>query len=426
MHKKLFTVILLLLSVVLVASGCFPNIPKPYVDIDNSKFNDDTKILIVTFAKNKNLFIHNHTLSSYIKNEGPVDNTNKYPGSSLLYGMAQSDDYKSVLAATSIITGALVVEDLLTKKKSLGGDSVSLKNELKKRPLNIKRTLEESIVKRLSKRFNVFTLEDLEDETNRPTTEKNMTFKEYRSLANKFDADFILQVNYTYGLATYKGTSASAVVEGKIFVYDSREDRFVIWIPLYSDSYLRNPHNIEELTRDGARIFREDIVSAADKLSLLVANLFEIDTAETESAKLGFHGSISNPASICIRPDTFNQDCTEITGPNRVIHIGNHEATIAGSNDGKEIFITNLYALNDSTDSSKKEGLSTSNNHVSLMGYRTIKYELLSKEIRILREFKVFDNQRLSGFLLELNGDGYSVLKKYTANKTSAGNTKEK
>ena len=116
----------------------------------------------------------------------------------------------------------------------------------------------------------------------------------------------------------------------------------------------------------------------------------------------------------CKKPYQLDQDCSLWNGATRKIEIEGIPARIAGSEDGKQILVMDgnpyLNAFKQSVSFTDKDYHSEGFNS----GYDAIKHALTLKKIIILKVVPLVTFDRVDGYILELDKDGYSLLKEYS------------
>jgi len=98
---------------------------------------------------------------------------------------------------------------------------------------------------------------------------------------------------------------------------------------------------------------------------------------------------------------SLDQDCSQMSGSTRNIEINGTKLRIAGSNDGKIIFLMSMSSF--STDESALD-----------LGSKAIKAYLLEKGIKIISTKVMYGAGKVYGIHYMLDGDGYSQLKALT------------
>jgi hypothetical protein len=89
--------------------------------------------------------------------------------------------------------------------------------------------------------------------------------------------DAVLEIDYTYGLTAYNGVSSSSAVEADVKVIRLKDDKVLLRKRLSSDDELRRGHSVDDFSREGARIYREELKEAIKGLSHLVLKEFGVE-----------------------------------------------------------------------------------------------------------------------------------------------------
>jgi hypothetical protein len=105
--------------------------------------------------------------------------------------------------------------------------------------------------------------------------------------------------------------------------------------------------------------------------------------------------TISGISLTCKKPFAFERDCSNWSGPKRRIEVRGFEAKIAGSADGRTVVVMNA---------------SVWRQRIFSATYKAVETELRSHGVGIRRVTAISMLGRVHGYILELDGDGYSIL----------------
>jgi hypothetical protein len=125
------------------------------------------------------------------------------------------------------------------------------------------------------------------------------------------------------------------------------------------------------------------------------SGIFE-DTVKTTRPAVAGAATISALSLSCKKPFVLEQDCSSWSGPKRRIEARGIAIKIAGSADGRTIALMSASAWKP---------------QFPLEGYATVEAELRSHDIQIRNITTIETLGTTQGYILELDGDGYSILK---------------
>ncbi len=114
------------------------------------------------------------------------------------------------------------------------------------------------------------------------------------------------------------------------------------------------------------------------------------------------HPAVAGAATIsvaslsCKKPFVLERDCSSWSGPTRRIETRGVAIKVAGSADGRTIALMSPSAWKP---------------RFPLEGYAAVEAELRSHDIRIRNITTIGTFGTIQGYILELDGDGYSILK---------------
>jgi hypothetical protein len=114
----------------------------------------------------------------------------------------------------------------------------------------------------------------------------------------------------------------------------------------------------------------------------------------------------------CDKPYELTQDCSKWMGANRKISVEGRDIRIAGSKDGQVILVMGGHlAKNSLKQSLLRRDYSGIEANASFEAVKTV---LLQHDIKISRVRAVMILGRINGYVFDVEGDGYGVLKAYT------------
>jgi len=112
--------------------------------------------------------------------------------------------------------------------------------------------------------------------------------------------------------------------------------------------------------------------------------------------------TFSGIAATCNNPFALSQDCSNWSGAKRKIKINGVEAKIAGSEDGKVVMVMGPSLFSGSLSINADKALDETANVLKENG------------IAIKKVTGITLGKNIAGYFIELDGDGYKVLKKYS------------
>lgn len=347
------------------------------------------KLVIITTLQDEKLRIFDHTEVWKENQEGL-----RYAG---VFGGA---------ALTGIVGIAAALEANSKIRESLGGNPDLLRELLREYP--IKEILEEKLIDKVSEMYEIVDANHLLDELRESQKGQKYKIEDYLDVCRKCEADTMLKIDFYYGLAAYSGEKPSAAIVGNILVYDVKTKELLMKKAILSDQYFREGRTVPEFSDNGAELFKEDIIEAVDSISLLLASDLGLDVVVPQSEqvqKKGFDNypnTLSGGTLTCNKPYKFEQDCSFWSGAKRFIKIKERKIKVAGSDDGKIILV---------------EDKLFTNNESMFACFELVREELQSKGISVVKVIKVMTMNRVWGCILELDGDGYSILKNYSVDR---------
>jgi len=136
--------------------------------------------------------------------------------------------------------------------------------------------------------------------------------------------------------------------------------------------------------------------------ALISPTVFGFSQPDTETDK---YERIHTLKVSCNKPYKLKNDCSLWSGAKRIVEINGIEFRLAATADGKVVLIMDRYWSSRNSAATNEFILSTTteilNNH----------------NVHILKIIKVGTKKNTDGYFLELDADGYSLLKPYTLQK---------
>lgn len=125
--------------------------------------------------------------------------------------------------------------------------------------------------------------------------------------------------------------------------------------------------------------------------------------------------TISGASMNCKEPYMLTQDCSNWSGAKRKTKIEGFEVKIASSSAGDVVFIMDAHLFANAF----KEGITMNlvkdyQSAAANNSFEAVKKILQENNIEITRVRPVVTMGRINGYVLELKGDGYSILSEYT------------
>lgn len=222
----------------------------------------------------------------------------------------------------------------------------------------------------------------------------------------------VLKIRLVHGLAAHAGEPASAAIEAKVEVLDSTGECLIrTW--LQSDKLFRKGRRLVEFNDDNAQLYKADLGKAVDSIAIQIASLMGIESQASGNAEL--EGQCSTIDVTCSYPYRLTQDCSGFSGAKRQIQLGGQKLKIAGTLNGKIILIMNSnYVANEMTRALTKRVVNN-NPHQTLECLEVVEKYLLENDIHIMKRVRMLSySGGTDGFFLELDNDGYSILKQHT------------
>ena len=151
------------------------------------------------------------------------------------------------------------------------------------------------------------------------------------------------------------------------------------------------------------------------KVFLLVGVFFLVGCVPTSTVEdVGDNQSINPITMSCKKPYVFTQDCSAWSGANRKINIDGFDVVVAGSADGSIILVMDAHFYKNILIDNPFILSSQNHSEASNNSYYTVKKILKQHGINIqkVRPLELWGD--ISGYVMELDADGYTTLIKYT------------
>jgi len=318
--------------------------------------------------------------------------------------------------AAGYLVGALLDAGIQADQTqaSLGGKPKVLKEKIGLIP--IKNHIDDYLAEQISKRYHIAESSYFLENIQQKKMAKDKKADAYIAHCKEIGADTLLTVDFLYGLAVYSGDMASAVIDSVITVYDVKTKKVLLEKVIASDLYFKEGYSIDEYAADDAKLFNNNIVKAARGLSLLIGYEFGIDVNYVDKTKRVLPVNALHVS--CKKPYLLEQDCSNLRGAKRKIEINDYMCKIAASHDGTVILIMTSAKISEATEEELKSPTSHLLTKANNTCFELITAELSRHNINILKKVKMELYQvsypATAGYFLELDGDGYSILKQYT------------
>lgn len=377
----------LLLTLLLIV-GC-ATAPKT---LKNEQIDQIKKVGIVTSLKYKELKVFDH---SGISN---LHFTN--PGQYAQYGAVGG-------AIGGLLEGLLIGIDSGAKiKNSLGGDPDILRHEIGR--LDVIGIFNSSLKKAISQSYSTEYINyekiGFENEITIPLDPINLP-KSILDYCEKEKIDTLVFIDFSYGVAAYHGEKSSAVINAELFFTDVNSKKLILNKIITSDALFYSGRNIDEFSNNHAELYKQDIVKASEACSQLIGAEMDINKNMINSSLPCRPTTYPWSQTSCKNPFTFVQDCSGFSGPKLVVKINDQQIKIAGSSDGKIILFRNDVPL-----------ISFGKTDENEMAFNVVEAALKSQNIKILEKIKLIEFTQVAGYIIKLDGDGYSILKSYCLN----------
>ncbi|MDH3936943.1 MAG: hypothetical protein OEV68_06390 [candidate division Zixibacteria bacterium] len=181
--------------------------------------------------------------------------------------------------ANTGILGTLIIGGVIDAnlRSSLGGDPDMLRMAVSDLP--IKKLFDEDFTKTFVMGFETVSPMDVDnlgvDKYPRKKVGRKTKINDYTVLNDKLGADWVLELNFLYGLAAYGGgVSPSAVITADVSVIDIQGNKLLMRRAISSDDFYRKGYTVGEFRSRGGDLFKKEIVEAIQGLAHLVAKEF--------------------------------------------------------------------------------------------------------------------------------------------------------
>ncbi|VAV82319.1 hypothetical protein MNBD_DELTA01-921 [hydrothermal vent metagenome] len=422
--KSIFLSICMLLAAALIASGCASN----SVNLRSKELTgyvNNKKILIVVSAEDNNIEVIDR-----------IGGLSRHAARNMII-MGGVVGYLGARAGVGAVSA-------VERRKSLGGNIKVLRKELDAKyfeSASIKDILERDLLERFSNKYEVVLLPEKDYKARQKSADKKAGAEDYVSSAKDVGADIILYVDFTYGLAVYRGEKASAAVDARISVYDVNRAEVIMRRGVSSDLYFKSGHTVDEFAIDGALIFSKDIEKAVDSLSLRIASEFGVDLDELAGRRIYVDEMIAYNKVTCHSPYVFTQGCS---GGRK--HFKNYTMLMAGTEAGDVVLLRRfrrkpllgdyikasedmdgMENTNDRLENALTEAVTNKTFYMDV--FKDLKAGIEAGGVNVVRiiELTTGNNSSTSGgYILELDGDGYSILKDYSKDKVAEASFSQK
>lgn len=151
------------------------------------------------------------------------------------------------------------------------------------------------------------------------------------------------------------------------------------------------------------------------KLLLLILIMLSSGCATVQVIDKGKKSDhISTFSLTCKKPYIFTQDCSNWWGANRTITIEQYDVKIAGSCNGNIILVMDAHLLKNTFLSNPFLLNAPRHSHAVNNSFEAVQKVLRESKIEILKVVPVKAMGNIDGYVLETDGDGYSILTTYS------------
>lgn len=325
-----------------------------------------------------------------------------------------SDERPVVLDNTGSVgpkqAGALFsVLDYAVTRNTLGGNVDDIRRRVPTCPL--RQMLEKGLSEKLSERYQLIGPQLLSAEMSGPDPTGKDGLNRLLSVSRKHALDALLVVECGYGLAVYPGESSIVAIEARVKVYDVRTGETICHTRISSGEFFREPRTLQQLTADEGALFKKDVADAANTLSSMIASQLGLEKDLTEKSP---YKTISEFEASCSNPYSIEQDCSFIFGATREINIDGCIMRAAGSNNGKYILLMGCSSLLTNVDTTRNTLADNTKSIPYDYCLNSVREKLAQGNLQILTTTRILDGTVIIGYFLELNGNGYPVLKQFS------------
>lgn len=303
----------------------------------------------------------------------------------------------------------LIAEQTGAENSSLGGSIDELRAEVPTYP--IRQLVEQGLSDKLSKTYEVLGSQALRVEApaSKPTAEE---LKRRLDGAKQQNLDALLLVNCGYGLAAYAGETSTVAIDTSLTLYRVATGEVILKKGLSSTELFRESRTVKQASINNAELFKEDIAQASNALCTLISAEFGLEKGLVR--KRAFD-SIQMLFATCSNPYKLDQDCSSFWGAKRELFVDNLYMHVAGATDGKHVLLmwcNSTPSVSETTADSKiSENTKWLPQEVCL---NALKKKWAEKNVQVLKTTSVLDGGYIRGYFLELDGDGYSILKQFS------------
>ena len=126
--------------------------------------------------------------------------------------------------------------------------------------------------------------------------------------------------------------------------------------------------------------------------------------------------AISTLTMSCKEPYKLSQDCSSWSGAARKLTIDGFNVKVAGTEKGDVVLVMDANPFGNAMKEAFTLNLAKNyHSESSNNSLEAIKKVLLNGGIQIFRVRPLFSMNGIDGYVLEISGDGYTLLKKYTS-----------
>ncbi len=170
-------------------------------------------------------------------------------------------------------------------REEVGGNPKRLKKALKKYPITT--NFDKIIDSVLSLNFDIRGSSELGNikakrffNTIRARREEK---NKCRKLREKYGIDYLVEINYLYGIVCYKeGLFPSAGIVAEVVISDTQSKKILMDTTICSDAYYKRNIAVDKLAEDDGELFKVEIIKAIEGFAHLISSELgvEIDTKE--------------------------------------------------------------------------------------------------------------------------------------------------
>jgi len=135
----------------------------------------------------------------------------------------------------------------------------------------IKSMVDAKLAEKLSKKY---VITDLSKSNNQQPADNDD--KRWLAKCKTSGIDTLAVINFAYGLAAYKEKLPSVTIDGDMTVYEVNTEDILLKGTVESEQDFREHRSLEEFTADNGKLFNDDLNSAINSFSYLVARKLEV------------------------------------------------------------------------------------------------------------------------------------------------------